>query len=62
MSDDRQRTGESDPEVSGQEAEVRQGGDEKAKGGDGGRKPPPDDLENDPAYEPKGPLKEIKGG
>jgi hypothetical protein len=30
--------------------------------GDGGRKPPPDDLAKDPAYNPEGPLKGIKGG
>jgi hypothetical protein len=29
---------------------------------DGGRKPPPADLEQDPAYNPEGPLKGIKGG
>jgi len=27
-----------------------------------GRKPPPDDLEKDPAYEPQEPFKGIKGG
>ena len=26
------------------------------------RKPPPDDLEKDPAYEPDEPFKGIKGG
>jgi hypothetical protein len=29
---------------------------------EGGRKPPPDDLSEDPAHEPDGPLKDIKGG
>ncbi len=29
---------------------------------EGGRKPPPDDLQDDPAYEPDEPLKGIKGG
>jgi RecJ-like exonuclease len=27
-----------------------------------GRAPPPEDIENDPAYEPEGPLKGFKGG
>jgi hypothetical protein len=29
---------------------------------DEGRKPPPDDLSEDPAYEPDDPMKGIKGG
>jgi hypothetical protein len=35
---------------------------EEAKDSEKGRKPPPDDLEKDPAYEPDEPLKGIKGG
>ncbi len=27
-----------------------------------GRVPPPENIENDPAYEPEGPLKGFKGG
>ena len=37
-------------------------GDETAAAEDEGRKPPPDDLESDPAYNPDGPLEDYKGG
>ena len=35
---------------------------ERREGEDEGRNPPPDDLEQDPAYSPEGPEKGIKGG
>jgi uncharacterized protein YbcI len=35
--------------------------EERSAGGDG-HSPPPEDLEQDPAYEPKEPFKGIKGG
>jgi hypothetical protein len=38
-------------------------GAERADAAEGGRKPPPDDLTEDPAYEPQDDeLKGIKGG
>jgi hypothetical protein len=59
MNDDRSKADEPEKQAPVQ-SDAENGKDQGDA--DEGRKPPPEDLEKDPAYNPEGPLKGIKGG
>ena len=66
MSEDRESSvenGDREQEVEREEqTEEGAGQAEEREEDEGGSKPPPDDLTQDPAYEPDEPLRDIKGG